>query len=264
MFVHERESIDRLWVPFDGVQTSVFLIQTTEGYLLFDCASGEYDVRELLLPELKKHDIPLDRIQWLFCSHFHSDHTGGLPYLLDALPWLHIAAKNDSGVHSSFKSRVHLVCDTEILMNELQVLFTPGHSDDSISLLDQRTNTLLSGDALQQRGIGKYGTGIANPALYHKTIQRLRQLQPDCILASHAYDPLGEKAEGTLAVKHYLDENEEYLLTLEAFVEKHANADTSNATLIAEQFRNTHPDFPFLPAWTVQTIIKKLSKDEQE
>ncbi|MBR5546916.1 MAG: MBL fold metallo-hydrolase [Clostridia bacterium] len=264
MFVHERENIDRLWIPFDSVRTSVFLIQTTEGYLLFDCASSEYDIRKLLLPELKKQGIPFEDIQWLFCSHFHSDHTGGLPYLLNDLPWIHIAAKDSSNVPPAFKHRVHMVCDTESIMNDLQVLFTPGHSDDSISLLDKRTNTLLSGDALQQRGIGKYGTGIASPALYYQTIQRIRQLQPECLLASHAYDPLGEKAEGTLAVKQYLDENEEYLLTLEAFVKKQVNADTSNATLIAEQFRNTHPNFPSLPVWTVQTIIRKLSTDEQE
>ena len=259
MFVHEKEYIDRLWVPFDGVQTSIFLIQTAEGYLLFDCASGEHDVREALLPALKKQGIPLERIQWLFCSHFHSDHTGGLPYLLDRMPWLHIAAKNSSCVHPTFQKRVHMVYDTETIMNELQVLFTPGHSDDSISLLDKRTKTLLTGDALQQRGIGQYGTGIASPALYRQTIQRLRQLQPECILASHAYDPLGEKAEGPEAVKRYLDQSEECLSMLEAFVQKQMAMGIINPKLIAEQFRITHPHFPLLPAWTVQMILKSTT-----
>ena len=69
--------------------------------------------------------------------------------MLDSMPWIHIAARDSSNVHPSFKHRVHMVCDTESIMSDLQVLFTPGHSEDSISLLDTRTKTLLSGDALQ-------------------------------------------------------------------------------------------------------------------
>ena len=262
MFVREKNNIDRIWIPFDGVQTSVFLIRTPEGNLLFDCASDKFDVQKLLLHELQENGIYFGDIRWLFCSHFHSDHMGGLPFLLDRMPWLHIAVKDSSYVHPLYKHRVHTVYDTETIMNELQVLFTPGHSEDSISLLDKRTKTLLSGDALQQRGIGKYGTGIANPILYRQTIQRIRQLQPNCILASHAYDPLGEKAEGIETVNRYLDESIEYLSMLEVFVKKQVDTGIISAQLIAEQFRIIHPDFPLLPTWTVQMIMQKTSQNE--
>ena len=90
-------------------------------------------------------------------------------------------------------------------MNCLMAVSLPGHTKNSVGYLDLRSKTLLSGDCLQLKGIGKYRNGIPYPNEYIASVQKLQHMQIDRIVAAHDYDPLGSVASGPLAVEEYLN-----------------------------------------------------------
>lgn len=59
----------------------------------------------------------------------------------------------------------------------LQVLATPGHSPDSISLFDARNGLLFTGDTYYPGPIYVFGPG-ADPAAYQRSVDRLAALAP--------------------------------------------------------------------------------------
>jgi hypothetical protein len=55
--------IYRLEVPFFTVYTSVFLIDTPEGYILVDCATTDEDVDGYIIPALQKQGVELANVK---------------------------------------------------------------------------------------------------------------------------------------------------------------------------------------------------------
>ena len=53
--------------------------------------------------------------------------------------------------------------------------------------------------------MGKYRDGISYPSLYRASVERLRGMEIERIVAAHEYDPLGSVAEGREAIAAYLD-----------------------------------------------------------
>ena len=148
-----------------------------------------------------------------------------------------------------------MLCDGELLCGCLKVIALPGHSDDSAAVLDTRTNTLVCADCLQLWGIGKYGTGISFAKAYLESIEKVRKLDVENIIASHNYAPLGAYAIGKEAVGKYLDECEKYIFVLKDFTEKHSDLAFDK---MAELYNTENPDLPRLGAHTFEAIAKEL------
>lgn len=62
---------------------SSFLIENDRSRFLFDCGP----LTPLVLRD--KMDIPLDKIDSIYISHYHADHVGGLPMVLHTNFWFH-------------------------------------------------------------------------------------------------------------------------------------------------------------------------------
>ncbi len=166
------EGIYRLKIPFDTVYTSVFLIEWETEYILLDCATTEYDVENYILPALHKKGVRLERIGYLVLSHHHEDHAGAFPFLL---PYL----KNAEVVKSE-KQLFDGICTCSL----------PGHTMDCIGLLDMRSKTLISADAIQGYGVDKYSCTTHNEEAYLSTLEAIRtDERVENILFSHAYQP---------------------------------------------------------------------------
>ena len=65
------DGLYRLWVPFETVQTSVFLLLTPEGPVLYDCATTAQDVETLILPALARMGFSPGRLHAIVISHAH-------------------------------------------------------------------------------------------------------------------------------------------------------------------------------------------------
>ena len=90
MFYKEVSDIFRLKIPFDDIYTSVFLIKSSEGPILVDCATTAEDVDEYIIPALRLMGYAPSDIRCLVLTHSHSDHAGGLPRLLELTPNIEI------------------------------------------------------------------------------------------------------------------------------------------------------------------------------
>jgi glyoxylase-like metal-dependent hydrolase (beta-lactamase superfamily II) len=138
-----------------------YLIAGSERALLFDAGSGYRDIRPLAEALT---DLPITFVP----SHFHFDHVGNeitfervavvdLPHLRARaqggqlqLEWQEHLGSAEGYAAPTLQVDEWLQPDGVIDLGgrELRVLFTPGHTDDSISLLDETAGLLFSGDFL--------------------------------------------------------------------------------------------------------------------
>ena len=190
------DNIYRICVPFDNIYTSVFVVKCEDKYVLLDSATTDFDVEEYIYPKLKEAGIKPDLI---IISHLHSDHSGGVEKLKEYFPGVKIAMFGDK----LFKDRQ--LKDSEVIYGVLKILNLKGHSNDSLAVLDLRTDTVLTFDCVQLLGIGRYRNGIADKKEYLNSLNRLKALNAENLIASHDYDPLGFSAWGKDKVLEYLD-----------------------------------------------------------
>ena len=193
-FYKEMEGIYRLRVPFEGIYTSVFLITSEGGAILVDCATTAEDVDEVILPALKGMGYEASQLRAILLTHRHGDHAGGLPRLLEHAP------------------NPEVIADARPLWDGMVAYALPGHTADSIGLLDGRTHTLISGDGLQGAGVDKYRCGLREPLAYLETLEHIRGDEDiQNILFSHAYEPwYQDRILGRQAVLECLTECEKY------------------------------------------------------
>jgi glyoxylase-like metal-dependent hydrolase (beta-lactamase superfamily II) len=138
-----------------------YLILGTERAILFDAGAGHFDIRPVVetLTDLPVTFIP---------SHFHFDHIGNtvtfdhvavvdLPHIRAqaadnrlALTWEQHLGSFEGIAAPTLEIDEWLAVNSTLDLGDrqLKILFTPGHTDDSISLLDLASADLFSGDFL--------------------------------------------------------------------------------------------------------------------
>ena len=89
------ENIHRITLPYKEIFTTVYTVKTEQGVLLFDAASFDEDVEEYILPFLEKFEITQDELKYIFISHNHKDHAGGLCQLLKFYPDVCVVSGSD-------------------------------------------------------------------------------------------------------------------------------------------------------------------------
>ena len=87
----------------------------------------------------------------------------------------------------------------------LQTVYLPGHPEHSVGFLHLPSGTLLSGDCLQLKGIGKFRKNIADRAAHERSVEKLMTIPIHKIVAAHKFDPLGSLAPGKNKVQTYLE-----------------------------------------------------------
>ena len=207
-FSRINENICRLTIPYKDIFTTVYTVRTPGGVLLFDAASWDNDAQDYILPFLKEAGVAPEEVKYVFISHNHTDHAGGLKMLIPHLPEATVLSRSPKlhEVYADYRCYYHE--DGEVFMDVLQVVTIPGHTKDCAAVLDTRTKTLISGDCLQSYGIRGSGTWAANimhPAEHVQAIAKVRTLDIEQIVSAHDYDPQGYRADGKEAVKANLD-----------------------------------------------------------
>ena len=193
------DNLFRIRIPFEEISTTVYLAVYNQGVAIIDSGTYNSDVDNYIIPALNELGIETGKVKHLLLTHTHGDHAGGIRRLAELIP------EAKAGFLSSIDiQNAATVTDGETLLGGLQVIHLPGHTKDSVGYYDIKTRTLLSGDCLQLKGIGKYRKGIGYPELYAQSIYRLMKIKPERIVAAHEYDPLGSLAEGRAEVERYL------------------------------------------------------------
>ena len=191
--------IHRITIPYKDIYTSVFIIQTDCGTVLFDTATLPEEMDAYVLPALDALGIPHDQLTCVVISHNHRDHGGGLARICQLFPGITVAAGSDLCGERIPGYPVRVVTDGEILLGPLTIVSIPGHTADSIGILDTRTKTLLPGDSLQLYGIygsGTWGACIRLPAQHMAALDKLEKMNINTLVMSHDYHPVGWLAQG--------------------------------------------------------------------
>lgn len=249
--------IFRLTFPFKDIYTSVGIVMTPEGVLVYDAASYSEDMEEILFPALEEIGIEKDSLRYILISHNHGDHAGGLSRFLQEFPYVTVISPNDDLKAKHPEASFFAPKDGERILGCLQVIFVPGHTANAMALLDTRTGTLLSGDSLQLYGIfgsGLWGSNISFPKAHLEAVEKLRRYEINTVCGAHDFYPCGYLAQGKEEVGSFLDACRDSLLQLKAYLGENLslsdeelaeafNASHSLPTVGRHVFRNLRRDF---------------------
>jgi len=157
--------------PYSWARNFNYLFIGEQRALLLDAGVGHYDIRPVVesLTQLPVTFIP---------SHFHYDHTGQTSFDSMAMvdvPHLREQAEGNRltptwrqflGVAEGVEPPTWAITEwvrpgqaIDLGGRQLTLLFTPGHTDNSISLYDSQRHTLFSGDFISKNRMSAYYPG---------------------------------------------------------------------------------------------------------
>ena len=233
-----NDHIHYITTQYKDIFTTVYALRTEQGTILFDAASFDSDIDTQVVPFLESLRILPQDLKYVFISHNHADHSGGLARLLERYSDVCIVTRSET-LREKYKGRSFLLPEEgEKLLDTFRVVTIPGHTIDSAALLDERTMTLITGDCLQQQGIrgsGDWASNISYPAAHLAAIEKVRALGAQQIVTAHDYVPYGFRTEGD-SVSKMLDSCVEPLLRLKALIREYPEEND-------EQIRRRFSDF---------------------
>lgn len=204
-----NENICRMTCNYKTIFTTVWTLRVPEGVVLIDAASYDHDAKENILPFLEFAGVAKEEIRYVFITHNHTDHAGGLKGLLQELPGVTVVSRSQKLAETYPDVAFIDPADGEMLTDCLQVIAIPGHTADCAAILDKRTNTLLCGDCLQLYGIvgnEDWACNIRLTADYFAAVEKVRAMKVCQLLTAHDYYPTGYRADGEAAVEKALDD----------------------------------------------------------
>ncbi|NGX96490.1 MAG: MBL fold metallo-hydrolase, partial [Candidatus Afipia apatlaquensis] len=167
-------------------------VSSTYTYLLASRCGGEALIIDPVLEKVDRyiqllHDLDLKLIKAVD-THIHADHITGLGALRDKTHCITVMGEQ-SGV-DVVSMRVSDGDKIDIEGLSLDVLYTPGHTDDSYSFI--LPDRVFTGDTLLIRGTGRTDFQNGDPrAQYESIFGRLLKL-PDQTLIFPAHDYKGD------------------------------------------------------------------------
>jgi len=180
-----------------------FLIEGKEDILI---DSGTPGSGKKIISRLKELGKDPNKISYVIFTHSHEDHIGGaselgekkffihqngLDYLKEGKirkPQIHSPIKILFKIASPFLMKPFKGVNGEAikegeLLQGIEIIYTPGHTDDSISIYLPEINSIIVGDTL--------GGNLKPPSIYEnydelqKSIEKINELRPKNIYVSH-------------------------------------------------------------------------------
>jgi glyoxylase-like metal-dependent hydrolase (beta-lactamase superfamily II) len=150
--------------------TNFWVISSGTSRLLVDI--GWPGMMGMMRANLERMDIPLNELKYVLATHYHIDHAGvaeefkqaGVPLLVmdvqvEAIPAMKKWIKpEDNYLDITMEGNVIIsLGESRALLSEIgiegEIIHTPGHSDDSVSLLLD-DGAVFSGDLTHEQFVG--------------------------------------------------------------------------------------------------------------
>lgn len=161
---------------------------------MVDTGGGEPAWAELVETTLKSMDV---RLSHILLTHWHGDHTGGVPDLIRLYPHLkHSIYKNDPD-----KAQQDVIDGQlfEVEGAKLRALHVPGHSEDHMCFILEEENAMFTGDNI----LGHGTSAVEDLGTFMDSLQVM--LEQNCAIGYSAHgvtiEDLPAKISGELGAK---------------------------------------------------------------
>ncbi|KAI0469990.1 putative metallo-beta-lactamase domain protein [Xylariaceae sp. FL0804] len=142
--------------------TNTYIVGTGTERLIIDTAQGIPDWADLISTTLSTGNISLSHV---LLTHWHGDHTGGVPDLIRMYPDLSSAIYK----HTPSKTQQPIV-DGQVFKVEgatVRAVHSPGHSHDHMCFLLEEENALFTGDNV----LGHGTAAVEHLSVWMKTLR---------------------------------------------------------------------------------------------
>ncbi|KAL2808490.1 beta-lactamase-like protein [Aspergillus granulosus] len=174
--------------------TNTFIVGTGSERLIVDTGQGIPDWADLIHETLSRRGITLSHV---LLTHWHGDHTGGVPDLIRMYPHLSSAIYK----HTPSKTQQPIV-DGQIFRVEgatVRAAHTPGHSSDHMCFVLEEEHSMFTGDNI----LGHGTSAVEHLSTWMDTLYKMQA--QDCITGYPAHgiviSNLRTKIKGELARK---------------------------------------------------------------
>ncbi len=183
------------WAP----RKSVVMIDTGNG-------APENSISKMF----KKYSIPIKRVKYVFLTHSHEDHISGVKEILEYSNPMIIAHENtfrhlERLIEKLDPSRLMKVTDGQVVETEygrFKIIYTPGHTLDSICILNEDLKALFTGDTVFTGGFyGRTDLPTGDLTQMKKSLNRLLSVKAKYMFPGH-----GPYLEGEDLIRENINE----------------------------------------------------------
>jgi metallo-beta-lactamase class B len=170
---------------------SAWVLKTSAGLILFDTLNNPDEAEQIIVPGMRKLGLDPDQIKLVVLTHFHPDHTGGMPYFrAKGVPMM--VSEVDWGPLGGVPNPESVIHDGQVVKigdTSITLLLIPGHTPGTIAALfpvfdrGRRHMAVLTGGIGPTGGMEAHQTAIAS--LEHLATVT-RQAGADVLLDPHA------------------------------------------------------------------------------
>ena len=159
------ESVADVYVQFTLQGTNTFIVGSGHKRLIIDTSGGETAWAELLASTLESKGIQLTHV---LLTHWHGDHTGGVPDLIRLYPHL-----TDSIYKNEPEEGQRKITDGQVFQVEgatVRAIHVPGHSEDHMCFILEEEQSMFTGDNILGQGtsaVEDLGTFMASLRKMH-------------------------------------------------------------------------------------------------
>lgn len=184
------------WYREKGVLDANTYVIRGEQTVLIDPGRGNY--LGLLLKEMQEDGIAPKEVEVIAITHLHPDHcdaTAALKDVSGAKVAVHVSqweyldllleeVSRVLGIEAK-KFEVDFVFEDSLEHTELRIQHTPGHSPESICFYAADKKTLISGDLVFDKGIGRTDLPFGNTEELINSINTVSALDTELLLPGH-------------------------------------------------------------------------------
>ncbi|RAL16202.1 putative metallo-beta-lactamase domain protein [Aspergillus homomorphus CBS 101889] len=145
--------------------TNTYIVGTGQHRLIIDTAQGYREWADLIDVTLSDRSISLSHV---FLTHWHGDHTGGVPDLIRMYPHLADGIYKNTPEHGQ-----HPIEEGQIFQVEgatIRAVHGPGHSHDHMCFVLEEENAMFTGDNV----LGHGTSAVEQLGLYMETLRKLQ------------------------------------------------------------------------------------------
>lgn len=153
-----------LQFTFQG--TNTYVIGTGRNRLIVDTSGGEPEWAELVANTLKAMNINLSHV---LLTHWHGDHTGGVPDLLAMYPHLEDAIYKNSPDRGQQE-----ITDGQVFRVEgatVRAVHAPGHSEDHMCFVLEEEHAMFTGDNV----LGHGTSAVEDLGVFMASLEKMKE-----------------------------------------------------------------------------------------